>query len=99
MDKEVELIDNTAKKRFEVEVDGRTAHVEYILNKNGVIYLTHTEVPKEMEGRGIASEMLKVIMKDIESRELSLIPICPFVKTYLSRHPEWKKLLDEHHKF
>lgn len=93
------LIDRPEKNRFEMDVEGMKAHVDYIINKNGVIYLTHTEVPKELEGKGVASEMLKQIMKEIENREYSLIPICPFVKTYLSRQPEWKKLLDEHHKF
>jgi uncharacterized protein len=93
------LADNTELNRYEMSVEGKTAFVDYIINKTGTIYLTHTEVPRELEGKGLASVMLKMIMEEIEKRELSLIPICPFVKTYLSRHPDWKKLLDEHHKF
>lgn len=91
--------DVNEKKRFELEREGKTSFVDYILNSSGVIFLTHTEVPKELEGKGIASELLKGVFQILEERELRLVPICPFVKSYLARNPEWKRLLDEHHNF
>lgn len=93
------LIDRPELKRFELEIEGETAYVEYIINKVDVIYLTHTEVPQTLEGKGVASEMIKSVLNEIKSRELKLIPICPFVTSYLMRHPEWKSMLDENHRF
>ncbi len=88
------LADNIEKKQFEFEVEGHTAKIEYIL-KDKKILLTHTEVPKELEGKGIGGKIVKLALENIESRGLRLIPLCPFVAAYIKRHPEWNRLLDE----
>lgn len=101
MEKETNNIfsDNEEKKRFELQVGEITAFVDYIINKKGNIYLTHTEVPKEAEGQGYAKELLENVFQEIENRELELVPICPFVKAYLHRKPEWKNLLADFAQF
>ncbi|MDZ7758269.1 GNAT family N-acetyltransferase [Rhodohalobacter sp.] len=45
-----EVKNNKEKNRYELSVDGKTAVAEYILNKQGVLFFTHTEVPDEFEG-------------------------------------------------
>lgn len=90
---------NKERKRFELQVGDITAFVDYIINKKGTIYLTHTEVPKEAEGRGLAKQLLEHVFEEIEKRELELVPICPFVKAYLQRNPDWKRLLADFAKF
>lgn len=91
--------DNEEQKRFELQDGNITAFVDYIINKNGTIYLTHTEVPKEVKGQGYAKELLENVFQEIENREYELVPICPFVKAYLHRKPEWKKLLADFAQF
>lgn len=86
------LIDNYESKRYEMHIGEFVPRIEYILAKDK-IYLTHTEVPKELEGKGIASALVKKVLKDIEGRNLTLIPLCPFVAAYIKRHPEWKELV------
>lgn len=88
------LSENKEKKRFEANIEGKTAIIEYIRTKDKM-YLTHTEVPKELEGKGIASEMVKEVLKQIEEEGLKLVPLCPFVAGYIKRHPEYKTLLAE----
>ena len=89
------IVDNQERKQFEMTVDGYMAFSEYILTKKGVIYLTHTEVPKKIEGRGIAFEMIRQILENIEERQLKLMPLCPVVAAFIRRNPEWKRLLVE----
>jgi len=91
--------DNEEKNRFELQSGNIIAFVDYIINKKGTIYLTHTEVPKEAEGQGFAKELLENVFQEIEERELELVPICPFVKAYMQRKPEWKKLLADFAQF
>jgi predicted GNAT family acetyltransferase len=43
--------------------------------------------------------LIKEAFKDAEQRDLKIAPICPFVKSYLQRHPEWKRLLAAEHRF
>lgn len=90
-----EIKDNTDHKRFEYAKDGHISFIEYILTQRGTIYLTHTEVPKPLEGGGVGSELVKEVLKIVEQRHLKLVPLCPFVAAYIRRHPEWKKLLAE----
>ncbi|MEM7380093.1 MAG: GNAT family N-acetyltransferase [Bacteroidota bacterium] len=87
-----ELIDNQASKQYEFHVDGTVPRIEYIKAKDK-IYLTHTEVPKGLEGRGIGTAIVKAALEDVERQGLTLIPLCPFVALYIKRHPEWKRLV------
>lgn len=86
------LIDNKEKNRFEFHIGEQIATVAYFIS-NQEIYIPHVNVPKNLEGQGIASALVLSVLKNIEERNLKLIPICSFLIIYLKRHPEWKKLL------
>ncbi|MDZ7773389.1 MAG: GNAT family N-acetyltransferase [Balneolaceae bacterium] len=87
--------DNSDRKRFELDLGQKTAYVDYIINAKGVIYLTHTEVPSAWEGQGVASDMVHQVLQEVDRRGLRLVPLCPYVASYLRRHAEWKRLLAE----
>lgn len=83
---------NQEQHRYEVEVDGKLAILEY-RDAGGQRYYTHTEVPEALEGRGIASEMAKFVLDEAQAQQLSIVPLCPFVRGYIERHPEYKPLV------
>ncbi len=89
---ELTINDNAERKRFETQVEGHTAIIEYISTKD-TIYLTHTEVPQALGGKGVGSALVKGVLEMIEKEDLKIAPLCPFVAAYMKRHPEWKKLL------
>lgn len=89
---EVNLTDNAAANQYEVHIDNQKARIEYI-KAQGNIYLTHTEVPVSLEGRGIGSAMVKSALKDVQAQGLTLVPLCPFVALYIKNHPEWRELV------
>ncbi len=93
MEKVPKLINNENAKQYELEAEGLKARIEYIIAKNNVIYLTHTEVPSQLEGKGIGSTIVKLALEDIKSREMQLMPLCPFVAAYIKRHEEWNEIL------
>ena len=84
--------DHPERRRFELVVDGITAFSEYRLHGD-VITFVHTLVPPELEGRGVASALIKGALEQVCARGLKVIPQCPFVKAYIERHPEWQDLL------
>jgi predicted GNAT family acetyltransferase len=94
---EVKIKENKEKKRFEAEVENKLALIEYIRAEDKM-YLTHTEVPSELEGKGIASSMAKQVLQQIKDEDLKLVPLCPFIASYVKRHPEWKEILAEGYK-
>jgi predicted GNAT family acetyltransferase len=88
----VELIDNKASGQFEMRVDGHLGRIEYRQEGNKIL-LMHTEVDKELEGKGVGTAIIEKTLAYIEKNKLELVPYCPFVIIYLKRHPEWKRLL------
>ncbi|MDR0938956.1 MAG: N-acetyltransferase [Mediterranea sp.] len=93
MAEEYTLVDNKEKKRYEFDVDGQLAIIEYILQGNEVIIFTHTEVPVKLGGRGIGTRLVAKVLEDAERRQLKVVPLCPFVAAYMLKHPEWKRVL------
>lgn len=84
--------DNESRKRFEYATEEGTAFVDYILVKDK-IYLTHTEVPKALNGKGIGMKLVRAALENIKDRSLTLIPLCPFVALFLQRNPAYKNLV------
>ena len=87
------LVVNTDNNQFEMVVDGFLAKIEY-QQRNDVMALTHTEVPQELGGRGVATAIIEKTLAYMEENKLKLIPLCPFVVAYLEKHPEWKRILN-----
>ncbi len=86
----VRLVDNkkAAKKRFELQIDGSVAFIEYMISKKDIMYLTHTEVPSALEGQGVGSTLVRKVLDHIRTTNYKMAPLCPFVAAYLKRHPE-----------
>ncbi|WP_051364237.1 GNAT family N-acetyltransferase [Flavobacterium limnosediminis] len=84
---------NEEKECFELEVDGHIAFTEYKITKQNIIFLTHSEVPKVLEGKGVGSALALKTLQWIKEKGYPLAPLCPFVAAYIKRHPEWKEIL------
>lgn len=82
----------TDKNRFAAEVGGSLAVVEYMKVGNTLIF-THTEVPESLEGQGIGGQLAKASLEYVRDNNMSAAPLCPFVKAYIERHPEYKELV------
>ena len=83
---------NEAKHRFETHIGDQLAVLEYT-RATGLIVYNHTEVPENLEGQGIASQLAKVALDFARDNELKVMPLCPYVAAYIRRHPEYKELL------
>jgi hypothetical protein len=84
--------DNTSLSRFELEAEGHIAFSNY-KRDGGVIAILHTEVPKELNGRGIGSALARGVLDRIRAEGLHAKVLCPFVKAYIDKHPEYADLL------
>jgi predicted GNAT family acetyltransferase len=83
---------NEQSDRYELDAEGGLAIAAYE-KRGGALLFTHTEVPKALEGQGIASMLIKGALADARARGLKVVPLCEFVTAYLERHPEEQDLL------
>jgi uncharacterized protein len=79
--------DNKVQRRFELDVEGQVAFANYRETPQAVI-ITHTETPRALRGRGIASELVKGALELIRTDGHKVIGACGFVVDYLDKHPE-----------
>ena len=84
--------DNVASRRYEMQVQDKTAYIEYIKSPDK-IFLTHTEVPPGLEGQGIGSTLVRLVLEEVQKTGLALMPLCPFVASYIRKHPEWREIV------
>ena len=78
--------------RFELERNGHTGFIDYNLAGN-VLQLIHTEVPDALQGEGVASELARSALDWARDSNLKVDPICPFVTSYIEKHPEYAPLV------
>jgi predicted GNAT family acetyltransferase len=83
--------DNRARSRFELDVEGSVAFANYRLTPSSVI-ITHTETPRGLRGRGVASELVRGALQLIRADGLKVVAGCGFVVDYLQKHPEFADL-------
>lgn len=91
-DTPIAIVHNQLHHRFEATLDGHLARAEYRVAA-GVMRMTHTEVPPEFEGRGIAGALVRTALDYAREHGLRVAPQCPYVVRYMRRHPETHDLL------
>jgi predicted GNAT family acetyltransferase len=84
--------DNKLQRRFELDVEGQVAFANYRETPQAVI-ITHTETPRSLRGRGIASELVRGALELIRADGRKVIAGCGFVVDYLGKHPEYRDLV------
>ena len=78
---------DAAAHRFSAEVDGERAVLDYSLAA-GVMTITHTGVPKPIEGRGIAGELMREALSAARSNGWRVVAACSYAAAYLEKHPQ-----------
>ena len=85
--------DDASKGRYSVVVEGFEAEMTYRHAGERVIIINHTFVPDELRGRRIGVNMVRQAVEDARREGMSIIPLCPFAKAQINRHPEWQDIL------
>ena len=88
-----EIRHNEESSQYETTVDGQTAFVSYDREDPDLIVFTHTIVPDELSGRGIAGAVVKHALDDARRQNLKVVPQCSYVASYIKRHSEYQDLV------
>ncbi|MGA8529667.1 MAG: GNAT family N-acetyltransferase [Acidobacteriaceae bacterium] len=81
------------RSRFEIEQDGQTSYLEFETDGHGWMTIWHTEVPKELRGRGLALELVTTAFQYAKDHNLRVDVVCPVAQHILTTHPEFHSLV------
>ena len=90
---EVTVRDQPEVERYEVWVDGRRAGLAAYRIDGAVIVFTHTEVDDAYEGQGLGGRLARYALDDARARGLDVLPLCPFIRGWIKRHPDYADLV------
>ncbi|HNR56449.1 MAG TPA: GNAT family N-acetyltransferase [Flavobacteriales bacterium] len=89
---ELQLIDEEESRQFVMVVDGHRVRMEYDRTPDR-IFLTQVQVPPAVEGSEVAAVLTEKVLGWVESKNMRMVPYCPYVKTYLRKNTSWQRLL------
>ena len=91
---EVKVSNNPEERRYEAHLDGVLAgFAEYQLTDKLIVF-THTEVDRAFEGKGVGGALAQFALDDVRAQGTrEVLPICPFIKAWIGRHPDYIPLV------
>lgn len=83
--------DNREMHRYELAIGGDIAFANY-RRLPGRVIITHTETPRHLRGRGVASQLVRGALDLIRADGDKVVAGCGFVADYLDGHPDYADL-------
>lgn len=90
---EIEREEGASKGRYIVRLDGHEAEMTYSRAGERTLIIDHTGVPDALRGRGIGKALVRRGVEDARREGRVIIPLCPYAKGQIARHPEWQDVL------
>jgi predicted GNAT family acetyltransferase len=94
---DITVTNNEAQQHYQARIDGSVARLEYERRGDNLVLL-HTEVPEALGGRGVGNVLAQAALEDARARNLTVVPLCPFVNAYLRKHPEHLGVVEPNHR-
>ena len=79
-------------RRFTTVVDGLESEVTYHYDGE-ILVINHTGVPRPVEGRGIASELVRAAFEFARTAGARVRPACSYAALWVQRHKQYADLL------
>lgn len=89
----IEREEGSSKGRYVTRLNGAEAELTYSRAGESLIIIDHTEVPDAMRGRSVGQALVRRAVEDARAEGRLIMPLCPFAKAQIERHPEWQDVL------
>jgi uncharacterized protein len=95
------VVDNPGESRFELRVGGAVAGFAAYRAEHEEHVFTHTEIDPAYEGKGLGSVLVRGALDEMRARGRNVLPVCPFVRRFVGRHPDYLELVPagQRHRF
>ena len=92
---EITISDQPERHRYEIAADGVRVGFAQYRESPGELAVTHVEVDDAVGSHGLGSRLVAFLLQDARERGLAVVPLCPFAREYIVRHPEHDDLVPE----
>jgi NAD+ kinase len=89
------VVDRFEESRYEILLGGEVAGMLHYRRHGDLVELAHTEIDQAFEGRGLAGRLASAALADARARSTPVRVTCPFVQSYLQRHPEYADIVED----
>lgn len=79
-------------QRYQAILDGKVVGFAAYQRTPELIIFTHTEVDPALEGQGVGGTLVRQALDHVREQGLQVLPVCPFVQNWISRHPDYADL-------
>jgi len=87
-----ELIDNDFLRQYELKIEDELAKIEYSLQERK-IFLTKLIIPENLFSEDFQNEFIILVLKNIEERNLSVVPTSPEIAKFIRKNRQYKSML------
>ncbi len=92
---EIVIANDREHHRYVIAADGAQVGSAVYQEQPGELVVTHAEIDAAVGGQGLGSRLVAFLLQDARDRDLDVVPLCPFVREYIARHPEHHDLVPE----
>ena len=90
---EIKRTETDTGGRYHVTIDGHEAEMTYSRAGTSTIIIDHTGVPKALSGQGVGQALVERGVLDARKEGRRIVPLCPYAKAQIEKHPEWQDVL------
>ncbi|MCZ7533757.1 MAG: N-acetyltransferase [Acidimicrobiia bacterium] len=90
----IKIFNDVDHHRFVIEVEGKVAGFAVYHIRGGRHLFVHTEIDPSFEKQGLGSKLIKAALDEVAADGGTVVPLCPFVRAWIKRHPEYDSLVD-----
>lgn len=99
MEDNIVVVNNKELMRFEVNLNGEFAFIEYKWYKGDIAFM-HSVVPESFAGKGIGTKLARAGIEYANAENVKIMLYCPFVSKFVKEHEEYHHLVDtQYHPF
>ncbi|MEM1379466.1 MAG: GNAT family N-acetyltransferase [Pseudomonadota bacterium] len=90
---DIQRQEDESKGRYHVVEEGHEAEMTYSRAGDALIIIDHTGVPGALRGKGVGVALVQRAVEDARAEGKKILPLCPFAKAQIAKHPEWQDVL------
>jgi predicted GNAT family acetyltransferase len=85
-----DFVHDPGNRQFRLMIDQHLAVVDYQV-RDGILYLTHSEVPVALRGHGVGKVLVDHTFEYLQAQGLQARAVCSYIRRVAQRDARWHR--------